>query len=110
VLVRKKNGDLPFCVEYRRMKDVTKKDCFLLPRVDKTLDTLAGAKRFPSMDLKIGYWKVALLRNHKEETAFSKGQAVLQFTAIPFVLCFRVSNRHTCRRRRNMCHAGTAQE
>jgi hypothetical protein len=44
VLVRKKNGDLRFCVDYRKLNDVTKKDCFPLPSIDDTLDTLAGAK------------------------------------------------------------------
>jgi hypothetical protein len=37
VLVRKKNGELRFCVDYRKLRDVTKKDCFPLPRIDDTL-------------------------------------------------------------------------
>jgi hypothetical protein len=44
LLVRKKNGDLQFCVEYKRLNDVTKRDCFPLPRIDDTLNTLAAAK------------------------------------------------------------------
>jgi hypothetical protein len=43
VLVRKKNGELRFCVDYRKLNDVTKKDCFPLSRIDDILDTLAGA-------------------------------------------------------------------
>jgi hypothetical protein len=52
VLVRKKNEELHFCVDYRKLNDVTKKDCFPLPRIDDTLDTLAGAKWVSTLDLK----------------------------------------------------------
>jgi hypothetical protein len=87
VLVRKKNGDLRFCVDYRKLNDVTKKDCFPLSRIDDTLDTLAGAKWFSTLDLKSGYWQVALHPDDKEKTAFSTGQGLWQFTAMPFRLC-----------------------
>jgi hypothetical protein len=39
-----KNRDLRFCVDYRKLNSVTRKDCFALLQIDDTLDTLAGAK------------------------------------------------------------------
>jgi len=54
VLVRKKDGNLRFCVDYRSLNDVTKKDSFPLPRIYDSLDTLAGAKSFSTLELKSG--------------------------------------------------------
>jgi hypothetical protein len=87
VLVRKKNGELRSCVEYRKLNDVTKKDCFPLPRIDDTLDTLASAKWFSSLDLRSGSWQVEVHPDDKEKTAFSTGQGLWHFTVMAFGLC-----------------------
>jgi hypothetical protein len=42
-------------MDYQWLNNITKKDCFLIPRVDNMLDTLTGTKWFSTMDLKIGY-------------------------------------------------------
>ena len=60
VLVRKKDGTTRFCVDYRKVNDITRKDAYPIPRVDDTLDTLSGSAWFTTLDLKrvvTGKWR-----------------------------------------------------
>lgn len=83
----KKDGSICFCVDYRKVNKVTRKDSYPLPRVDDLLDLLAGAQWFSTLDLASGYWQVEVHPQHREKTAFTTGQGLYEFRVMPFGLC-----------------------
>jgi hypothetical protein len=89
VLIHKpKDNSIRFCIDYRRLNDVTIKDSHPLPRIDDTLDALSGAKLFSVLDLKSAYWNVKIAKKNKAKTAFSiPGSGLWQFNKMSFGLC-----------------------
>eukprot|EP00731_Ephydatia_muelleri_P029484 Em0021g7a len=79
VLAKKKDGSLRFCVDYRKVNAVTRKDAYPLPRVDDTLDTLGGSKFFTTLDLASGYWQVEVATEDRPKTAFVTPEGLFQF-------------------------------
>ena len=73
VLVKKKNGELRFCIDLRKLNQRTVKDAYSLPRIDETLERLKGSCIFSSLDLKSGYWQVEIEEDCKQYTAFTLG-------------------------------------
>lgn len=87
VLVRKKDGTLRLCVDYRLLNSKTRKDAFPLPRIEESLDSLYGAKWFSTIDLASGYHQVAVTERDKIKTAFCTPFGLFEFQRMPFGLC-----------------------
>ena len=86
VLVKKKTGDWRFCVDYRRLNSITKKDHYPLPNINDALDYLTGATIFTSLDLKSGYYQIGIDERDKEKTAFVVMDGLYEFDVMPFGL------------------------
>lgn len=86
VLVRKKDGEVRFCVDYRALNKVTKKDVYPLPRIDETLEALGGALLFSTLDLTAGYWQIMMAPNDRDKTAFTTKKGLYRFVRMPFGL------------------------
>ena len=78
VLVRKMDGSLRFCIDFRKLNSRTVNDAYTLPRVDDTIDTLIGSKYFSKLDLRSSYWHVEVDAADKHKTAFTVGKCFLQ--------------------------------
>ena len=87
VLVRKKDGSIRMCVDYRQLNNRTIRDSYALPRIEEILDTLSGSKYFTVLDMKSGYHQVEVLEQHKCRTAFTVGPlGFWEFNRLPFGL------------------------
>ena len=86
VMVRKKDGTLRFCVDYRELNKITKRDTYPLPRVDDLLDQLGSSRYFTTLDLASGYWQIRVAPGSREKTAFVTPHGLFQFQVMPFGL------------------------
>ena len=87
VLVRKKDGTWRFCIDFRKLNDVTVKDAFPLPQVADLMDNLAGHQYFSTLDLATGYWQVPVDKSSQKKTAFViPGGGHFEFFRMPFGL------------------------
>ena len=92
LLVDKKNcTDVPqdprFCVDYRRLNEVTVKDIYPLPAADDLLHSLDGCSYFAAFDLRSGFWQVEVDPNSRPLTAFTYPGGLYEFNVMPFGLC-----------------------
>ena len=81
------DGSYRFCVDYRKLNRITRKDAYPLLKVDDTLDALEGTKWFSTLDLLWGYWQVEVSEKDREKTAFVRRDGLFEFKVMPFGFC-----------------------
>ena len=88
VFVRKKNGEVRICVDYRELNKRTTKDAYPLPRPDEVQDRLKDSTVFSTLDLRSGYWQLPVHADDQPKTAFCPGPGfgLFQFRRMPFGL------------------------
>jgi len=86
LLIQKKDGSWRFCVDYRRLNELTIKNRFLMPIMEEILEELAGSKYFTKLDMRSGYHQVRMKPEDEHKTAFKTHQGHYQFRVMTFGL------------------------
>ena len=86
LFVKKKDGSLRMCVDYRPLNEVTIKNKYPLPRIDDLFDQLTGATVFSKIDLRLGYHQIKIRSGDIPKTAFTTRYGLYEYTVLPFGL------------------------
>ena len=87
LFVKKKEGDLCLCIDYRALNKQTVKNVYPLPRIDELLDHLDGAVVFSKLDLHSGYHQIRVQEANIYKTVFQTQYGLYKFIVLPFGLC-----------------------
>jgi hypothetical protein len=84
--VKKKDGTLRLCIDYRQLNKVMVKNKYSLPQIDDLFDQLKGAKVFSKIDLRSGYYQMRIKGQDVPKTAFRTRYGHFEFLVLPFGL------------------------
>ena len=86
LFIKKKDGSLRLCIDYRPLNSVTVKNRFAIPLIGETLDRLSKAKYFTSLDLRNGYHHIRIAEGEEWKTAFRTRYGHFEYLVMPFGL------------------------
>ena len=87
VMVKKKNGELRFCCDFRPLNEVTVKDAYPLPRIDESLARLGKTKIYTIIDLAWAFWQIPVRKADRQKTAFACELGLIEWRHMPFGMC-----------------------
>ena len=87
VLVPAPDGTMRFCVDYRRLNEVTVRDIYPLPRMEDCIDFLGDANMFSALDCNAGYWQIPVTEEDRDKTTFVCHEGAYRYIRLPFGLC-----------------------
>lgn len=101
-LVRKKDGTVRICVDFRKLNSVTVKDAYPIPIINDLFVHLAKAKVFSTLDLKSGYFQVQMKQESQSLTAFACEFGFYEYKVMPMGLLIKLYQR--------VCYVSTINE
>jgi hypothetical protein len=86
IFVKKADGSLRLCVDFRPLNRDTLKDRYPLPHMGDLLNEVHGSSHFTKLDLKLGYHQMHFRKEDREKTAFTTKYGLFEWTVVPFGL------------------------
>ena len=84
LLVKKKDGSMRLCIDYRQLNKVTIKNRYPLPRIDDLMDQLVGARVFSKIDLRSGYYQIKVKDEDMQKTNLRTRYGHYEYSVMPF--------------------------